>query len=207
MDEPQRKFLNKLMSMESQNQEFKLKYEREVKAMLDKKLNALTRIVFALLAVFGLLITAIYAGYLFKHYGSDEVAFIFRLSVLPAVVLFFILSVLTGFLAIRGRTNITLKSNAQYLATAFGIVLGFAVITQFMFMFVIPLTRDNPLDWRSFLGTQMVFTLFFLLITLALCVILKKIYHSEIKTREKLLEIEYRLAELAEKLNSDDKKK
>ena len=207
MDEPRQKFLNKLLSIESQNQEYKLKYEREVKAMLNEKLSSLTRIVFALLALFGLFITVVYMSYLFKHYGSDEIAFIFRLSVLPAVVLFFILSVLTGFLSVRGKTSITLKSNAQYLATAFGIVLAFAVITQFMFMFVIPLTRENPLDWRSFLGTQLVFTLFFLLITLALCVILKKIYHSEIKTREKLLEIEYRLAELAEKLNADDKKK
>ena len=82
--------------------------------------------------------------------------------------------------------------------------MGFAVITQLMFMYIIPITRENPLDLRSVLGTQLIFTLFFFLIILVLCVILKKIYNSEIKTREKLLEIEYRIADIAEKLEKTE---
>jgi hypothetical protein len=200
MNEPQRKFLNKLLSIEAQNQEYKLKYEREVKIMLDEKLNLLTRIVFVLLALFGLFLSIFYGGYFFKNYGSDEIAFVVKLSVLPAIFLFFVLSALTGWAAIKGKTSITLKSNMQYLATIFGIVLGFAIVTQLMFMFVIPLTIESPVNWRSILGTQLVFTLFFFLIIVVLCVILKKIYSSEVKTREKLLEIEYRIADIAEKL-------
>jgi hypothetical protein len=200
MNKAQQYFLDKLLNLESQNPEYKLKYEREVKVMLEEKLNLLTRIVLGLLALFGLFITIIYLVHLFKHYGSDEIDFVYKLIVMLAVFLFFILSVLSGFMAVRGKTNLALKSNAHYFATVLGVILGFVVITQLMLMYIIPLTKINPLDLRSILGTQLIFILFFLLITLTLCLILKKIYKSEVKTREKLLEIEYRIAEISDKL-------
>lgn len=206
MNKSQQKFLGELLNVESQNPEYKLKYEREVKIMLEEKLNLLTRIVFGLLALFGLFITINYLVYLFKHYGfNDEIRFFYTLSVLPAVLLFFILSIMSGFLAARGRTNMTLKSKGHYFATAFGIFLGFAVIIELIYMFIIPKVRENPLDVRPILGTQFFLILFFLLVISVLCVILKKIYTSELKTREKLLEIEYRIAEIAEKLEENKK--
>ena len=88
MNELHQKFLNKLLSIESQNHEYKLKYEREVKAMLDKKLNLLTRIVFGLLALFGLFLLIFYGGYFSKY--ADEIAFVVKLAFLPAIFLFLV---------------------------------------------------------------------------------------------------------------------
>jgi hypothetical protein len=61
------------------------------------------------------------------------------------------------------------------------------------------LIRANPQDWRIKLDEQLAIVVFFLLVFISLYLILRTLYRLEFRTREKLLEIEYRLADLAEK--------
>ncbi|GAH78854.1 unnamed protein product, partial [marine sediment metagenome] len=88
-----------------------------------------------------------------------------------------------------------------------GLSLAFFSIAIFMFMFVVPITVENPIDWRSIFGAQLAFMGFFFLVTIGLCVILRILYRIEFKNSEKMLEIEYQLAELAEKIQGKPQKK
>ena len=66
-----------------------------------------------------------------------------------------------------------------------------------MFVFVVPISHEES---RAVLGTQLALIGFFLLNTIGLCAILGVLYRGQFKSQEKLLEIEYRLAELMEKI-------
>jgi ATP/ADP translocase len=71
-------------------------------------------------------------------------------------------------------------------------VWGFAVLMVIMFMVMAPLAPDRIVGlWLSVFGVV-------LLIIGAVFLIRHGIAQSELRTREKLLEIEYRLAELVE---------
>lgn len=168
--------------------------------MLDKKLNWLTRTGFALLALVGLLFSNLFGEYVFKTYGSSEIRSFVYLIAFPGLFVSLALTALMIWVAISGKFNVGIRSNIPYLSTVLGIFLGFFIITMCLFTYIAPLTRENPADWRSIFGTQLIFILFFFLIIAALCVVLKKVYSFELKTREKLLEIEYRIADIAEKL-------
>jgi hypothetical protein len=64
-------------------------------------------------------------------------------------------------------------------------------------VFVVPISR---LESRAMLATQMALIGFFLFNTIGLCAILGVLYRGQFKSQEKLLEIEYRIADLAEKI-------
>jgi len=63
----------------------------------------------------------------------------------------------------------------------------------------------NVDDWRIRLSEQLALAAFFVLILVGLYLILRVVYRMEFRTQEKLLGIEYRLAELAEKVKGDSK--
>ena len=79
-------------------------------------------------------------------------------------------------------------------ATAFA--MGFFYLAMLMLVFVIPIPREES---RAELGTQLALLWFFLLDTIGLCAILGVLCRGQIKSREKPLEIEHRLADLTEK--------
>jgi len=68
------------------------------------------------------------------------------------------------------------------------------------------LIRWVPNDWRAKLYEQLALAIFFMLVLMGLYLILRVVCRMEFRTQEKLLGIEYRLAELAEKVKGADSK-
>ena len=196
MNESNKIFRDKLLDLEKPSAKHKEKYEKEILAMVEKKLSVYMRIGFAVLGLIGLLVTIGFGSVAFKH-ASGIGGFLIRVATVPGTILAFAGTVLAVWVAIKGTLN--LGTQAPTLA-GICLALGFFIITTWMFQFVTPITLEVPVDWRSVFGTQLALIGFFFLITIGLIVILRIIYRVEFKTNEKLLEIEYRLAELAEKL-------
>ena|GEM_PF-6614222 len=74
--------------------------------------------------------------------------------------------------------------------------MGFFLIVTLMFALLFPIALEN----RPLLGAQIALMGFFLLVTVGLCTILSVLYRTQFDNQEKIVEIEYRLADLAEKL-------
>ena len=61
---------------------------------------------------------------------------------------------------------------------------------------------QNPQDWRVKLNEQLAAVVFFMLVFIGLYLIIRVLCRLEFKTHEKLSEIEYRILELAEKMEN-----
>ena len=203
MNKSENTFRDKLLDMEKPNSNYREKYEKEVKAMLEKKLNYLWRVGFVVLGLVGLLVAISFAEMASSRGGDDSLRLFARLVTVPGAVLGLAWSVLMGWVAVTGKLN--LRTQPARMA-AIGVALGFFFVAYFMFRFVVPITVENPTDYRSILGVQLALIGFFFVVTVGICLLLRIAYRTEFKTREKLLEIEYRIAELAEKVEGKSEK-
>lgn len=104
-----------------------------------------------------------------------------------------------GYLAISDKYG--LRINLSHI-TGIGLAISFILTIVFTLVQEYALVRANPQDWRVKLDEQFAVTIFFMLIFVGLFLILRVLYRLEFKTREKLLEIEYRILELAEKMEN-----
>jgi len=176
---------------------------KEVQAMFEKKLSYLGRAGFVALAIIGLLVTIKFATIAFGKIPKGETGFFIhcftRTATVPGMIVALAWTVLMAWVALKGKFK--LRTQPPLLATIF-MASGFFFTATMMFVFILPETLENPVGWRSIFGTQLVLMGFFLLVTIGICVVLRILYRVEFRTQEKLLEIEYRIAELAEKLES-----
>ena len=110
---------------------------------------------------------------------------------------------LTLYLAVRGRFHAWVS---PFLVAGAGAATMFVYVVLRTFreemILEMPVNVD---DWRIRLSEQLALAAFFVLILVGLYLILRVAYRMEFRTQEKLLEIEYRLAELAEKVKGDSK--
>jgi len=196
MNQSNKTFSDKLLEMEKPNTTYKEQFEIQLQTVLEKRLNYAWRVGLLLLGAAGLLI-AIPCGHMaFLTRVGGELDLFVRIVYLSGMVLALSWAILMGWVAVRGKLN--LRLHPAYIAII-GIALCFFFMLNFTGRFVLPLARE---EHRSILGTLLVLIGFFLIVTFVLCLILRVLYRTEFKTREKLLEIEYRLAELAEKLEA-----
>jgi hypothetical protein len=186
----------RLLDMEKPGIANREEYQKRMQAIVSRKLSFLERIGFAALAIVGLLAALPFAELSFSKVGSG-MEFVVRIVTIPGLVLALTWAVVTGWIAAGGRFN--LRTLPPRIA-GIGIALGFFGIVLFMFVFIVPITMQDPTDARSILGIQLSLIAFFFLVIVGLCVVLRLLYRIQFQTREKLLEIEYRIAELAEKV-------
>jgi hypothetical protein len=173
-------------------------YQKLMQAIVSKKLSFLERIGFAALAIVGLLAALPFAELSFSKVGPG-MEFVVRIVTIPGLVLALTWAVVTGWIAARGRFN--MRTLPPRIA-GIGIALGFFGVVLYLFVFIVPVTMHDPTDARSIFGIQLSLIAFFFLVIVGLCVVLRLLYRIQFQTREKLLEIEYRIAELAEKVES-----
>jgi len=174
--------------MESTNPTLQERYESEVEAMIEKQLVGREKAGHILGLVLGL-------GFLI---GFGNVA-IFMSDGLPlfARASFILGSLFGGAFAamevvILRKGTINLKTDSMAAA---GAVWGFVVIIMTIFL----LNADKFPDPTRMLAAMIIFEI------MAGLQLLKAIVErSEVKTQEKLLEIEYQIAALAEKLESNE---
>lgn len=198
MNEPDRTFRERLLNMETGNSAPGKMPPAQIRAVLDTRLDVVKRIGFALLALVGLGTAIIFGPYAFQGDANDwEDLAIYRFFMMFAFFVSAAWTVLTGRAAISGMVRRTHRP--WIVATT--LTMGFCYLVMLMFVFVIPISHSED---RTELGTQLGLIWFFLLNTIGLCTILGVVYRGQFRSQEKLLEIEYRLADLAEKIGGKE---
>jgi hypothetical protein len=195
MNEKDKTMRDRLLDVEKPNIANREEYQKRMQAIVSKKLSLLERLGFAALAIVGLLAALPFAELSFSKVGPG-MEFVVRIVTIPGLVLALTWAVVTGWIAARGLFN--LRTLPPRIA-GIGIALGFFGVVLYLFVFIVPITMHDPTDARSIFGIQLSLIAFFFLIIVGLCVVLRILYRIQFQTREKLLEIEYRIAELAEK--------
>jgi hypothetical protein len=179
-------FRERLLRLEQVTPALKERYDKEVQAMLEKRITGISRwvvlgsavmsVVFAVLLVVWAIIPP-----------AEEVPLPARIPV--AVGALFSVGFAILLLRVFRRGSIDLKFDTSVYI---GMVWVFAVLMVIMFMVMSLLAPDRIAGlWMMIFGLVV-------LVVGAVFLIRHVIEQSELKTREKLLEIEYRLAELAE---------
>ena len=161
------------------------RYDQEVRAMLEKRMTGTDRKVW----LGGTVMSAVFAVLLgtFAIIVPPGVPLPARIPVAVGA-LFSVGFAILGVRVLR-RGSIDLKFDTS---VCIRMVWGFAVLTAIMFAVMSLLVPDRIVGlWMMIFGLVV-------LVVGAVFLIRHVIEQSELKTREKLLEIEYRLAELAE---------
>jgi hypothetical protein len=164
----------------------------QVRRMLDARLTVAKRIGFGFLAFVGACTAIAFAGPAGRDGGSNwEQTFIYRMVMIFAFLVCVAWTLLTGWVAASGVVR---RAQRPWIAVT-SLAMGFFYLITLVF--VVPISR---LESRAMLATQMALIGFFLFNTIGLCAILGVLYRGQFKSQEKLLEIEYRIADLAEKI-------
>lgn len=189
MNEFDKMLRDKLLDIEQPNITYKEKYEREVQAMVEKKLTGWTKLSHIIELIMGFVFTVIFGTVAvitpkeFPLWGR----FIFALGAVFGLV---IIGLEAGILK-KGTVNLKKDEMASAgLAWCFVVIVGTILL-------VYSGRHPDPIT-----GVHMLVSLLFFLVMVAVFMIRAFVQRSELNTREKLLEIEYRIAELAEKLES-----
>jgi len=196
MNKPDKTIREKLLELNKPNQSYKDKYEKEIKKMLEKKLNYFWRAGFVVLSIIGLLVAIPFLKLTFSKIGHNELGMFIRSITVSGAALALAWMVLMGCIAVTG--NLNLRNQPARMATI-GIAFGFFFILYLMLVFIFPKALNESTD-RSIIGIHIALIGFFFVVTVALCLIIRVLHRIGFKTCEKLLEIEYRLADLTDKL-------
>jgi hypothetical protein len=180
------RFRERLLRLEQVTPALKERYDKEVQAMLEKQITGIGRWV-----VLGAIVLNVVFAVLLVTLAiippAEEVPLPARIPVAVGA-LFSVGFAILGVRVLR-RGSIDLKSDTS---VCIRMVWGFAVLMVIMFMYMSLLAPDRITGlWMMIFGLVV-------LVVGAVFLIRHVIEQSGLKTREKLLEIEYRLAELAE---------
>lgn len=200
MNKTNEKFRDKLLALEKTNPTYKEKYETEIKKMLEKKISISGRVGVVILAAYGILSICAYVDLLSWALPSEGISNTVTYGfVLSGFVLAITFTLLTVYLVIFGKFGSRIKPS---LIIGLGAAMSFFLVVAWTFFTEITLLQINPQDWRVKLQEQLAVAMFFIFVFIGLYLILRVLYRLEFKTREKLLEIELRIADLAEKMEN-----
>jgi hypothetical protein len=189
MNELQKAFRDKLLDVEEPSADYKAKYEKEMLAMVEKKLTGLRKFGCIVGLAMGLGFAGLFGTFAviapkgFPLWGRS-------IWVLGAV---FGLLIVVMEVWILKKGTINLKDDEMAMA---GLSWAFIVIAGCI---VLVFSGGSP---DPLISIRMLVSLLFFLVMAALFMIRAFVQRSELNTREKLLEIEYRLAELVEKIEN-----
>jgi hypothetical protein len=187
MNKSEKTLRDKLLDMQETSNGYKEKYEKEVKAMFEKKLTGLTRT----WAIVGLIMGL---GF-FILFGSLAVIVPREFPLWGRFI--WALGAVFG-LGFAGLETWVLKKGAVNLKTdnmaMAGLGWAFVVIVASIIL-VFSARFPDPMK-----GVRALIAVLIFLVLAAVGLLKAFIQRSEVNTREKLLEIEYRIAELAEKV-------
>ena len=193
MREVDKTFREKLLGIEMQNPVYRQEYERQVKAMVEKKLTGWAK----LSHIVGLIMGLGFAG-LFGTLAvivPTEFPLWGRAMWALGAVFGLVIAFMSAWTLKKGTINLKDDEMASAgLGWAFIVIVGTIAL-------VFSGTLPDPIK-----GVHMLVYLLFFLVMAAVGLIKAFIKRSELNTREKLLEIEYRLAELAEKIEGKPEK-
>lgn len=189
MDESDKTFRDKLLDMEKPNANYKEKYEKEVRAMVEKKLTGLTKLAHIVGLILGLGFAALFGTLAvitpegFPLWGR----FVWGIGAVYG------LAIIAVEASILKKGTVNLKTDEMVMAKlpwCFLVIMG-SILLAFSG------SVSEPIR-----AVRMLVGFLFFLIMAAVFMVQAFVQRSELNTREKLLEIEYRLAELAEEIES-----
>lgn len=187
MNESNKILRNKLLDMEKPNPSHREKYEKEIREMFEKKLTSYRKLGHIVGLIMGLGFAVLFGTLAvilpkeFPLWGRFmwAVGAIFGLAFVGV----------EGWILKKGTINLK-KDNMAMAGLGWGFIVIMATITL-LFSGKLP----DPVK-----GVHMLVCVLIFVVMAAVGLLKAIIERSELNTREKLLEIEYRLAELAEKL-------
>jgi hypothetical protein len=187
----EKKFGQKLAGMEQATAALKEKFDREIRAMTEQKLTKARKVAWVASGILGLGFLGLFGTV--AVIAPAEFPLLGRLG-FGAGAAFGL--VWAGFcLWVIRRDSFDRRKVA--VASA-GIAWGATVI---MTTLMLLLSGQHP---DKAVGTQMVVVSLVFLVMAAMFMIVARVKTAELNTREKLLEIEYRLAELSEKIGQGE---
>jgi len=189
MNDSDKRFRDKLLDTEKQNPTYKEEYEKEVFAMVEEKLTGTKK-----WQIIGFLVMSLGLGIFF---GTLAVivpkGFPLWGRFLFAVGALFGLAFVILYVRILKKGSIDVKKDKLDLAwTGWGLIVIIGTVTL-----VVSGRLSDPV-----VGILMLAWVLFFEVAAAAMLLRAFIERSEVNTREKLLEIEYRLADLAEKIEN-----
>lgn len=185
MNERNKQLRDALLASEPIRDELKLRYEKEKRAMFEQKLTAprkwgmvvLTVIMFCLFIIFS-----------YAAFASDELPLLARMSFVLGIVFSLAFAVMLINVLRKGSYNLRSDANAQASALWIFFVLFITIM-----MMLGGRMEDKVTAVQMVLNATV-----FLLMGVAF-LLKNAVEQSELKTREKLLEIEYQLSLLTDK--------
>lgn len=185
MSETTRDFRERLLKAEQPNLAYKERYEKRVQAMLDKKLTTPMKWAWIGSGILGVGFAVVFGTMAIVVPGEFP---IWGRIIFAAGAVFGLAWVgLAGWIVKRGTVNLrTCPTAAAGMAWC---VALFAVVLAMLMSGTLP----DPVK-----GVQIVVNGLVFLLLAAVFMIFNRVDQAELKTREKLLEIESRLAEMAE---------
>ncbi len=178
-------FPDRLIQCESPTLALHEKYRKEITAMLEKRLGFAGRAMWIFWAVFGLAQAIIFGSVAVISYGRLPLWGTVGFG--AGVVFGLAFGALSGWIAWSGRVH--LKSQPPAMV---GMAWAFVVV-------MMTLVLVNAPD--SIVGVRMIVSTLTFLVMAAVFMLASRTEQAELRTKEKLLEIEYRIAELGDHLN------
>jgi MFS family permease len=183
IDQP-RPFSQRLIECEAPTPALQEQYRKEINAMFEKKLGPWGRAMWVFWTVFGLAMGTFFAVVAVYSYGKLPVWVTAGFGLGAAFGLAY--AVLSGWIAWSGRYQ--LKTQAPAIV---GLTWVFTVLYVTLLLVFAP---------HSIVGLRMLVSALFFLVFAAVFLLAGRTEQAELRTKEKLLEIEYRLVDLAEQL-------
>jgi hypothetical protein len=182
-----RKLRDQLIKQESFSPAMRELYRQGVEAMLENRLSKFQRIAWSLSSLMGLAFFVFFGVVAFKLPPEFPVV---GKAVYIAGILFSMAWAVLGFIVVRrGGLNKRMHEN-----TAHGLTFGFTLVLMIGMLLLGQTMPDGILGIKMILG-GMVFLLIFGIPSL----MLKHMNDAELRIREQMLDLELRIAELAEK--------
>ena len=192
MSQVPKTFPEQLIQCEPHSPEYKKKYEQEKRVMFEKRLEGVQRGVYVFWAVFCLSLGVLFGVVAFVNY--DELPILGTLVFAAGSVSGLAFATMFASIAITGRFS--LRKHAPAMA---GGAWAFAVILMTLCLVTAPSFSDPAV------GNRMLLSGLAFVVMLAVFFLASHTEQSELNVKERLLEIEYRLAELTEKVDPSGK--
>jgi len=188
MSDDRHDFSDRLIQCESRTPVLHEKYRKEITAMLEKELGPFGRVVWVFWAVFSLAQAIFFGSVAVISYGNLPLWCTVGFG--AGVVFGLAFGSLSGWIAWSGRIH--LKSQPPAMAAMAWV---FVVVMMTLALVFAP---------DSIVGVRMIVSTLTFLVMAAVFMLASRTEQAELRTKEKLLEIEYRIAELGEHLKQRD---